>query len=163
MKSSFLRFYAAIMATFTAMFAICIVIIWSDPSAYQPAAVEQAPAPVAAKKEDAAPQQTMVVDALQPAAPYPEERPNQTMAVDALQPAAPYDGESDELFEARKEQIKRATNKTGRRRRVATGANKAGKRKRPRGVPPKRDETTEEAKKRRGTAFGAGVLSRFGR
>ena len=124
---------------------------------------EPSAAPIAAKKsEGATPKHTMVVDALQPAAPYPE-RPNQTMAVDALQPAAPFEGESDELFEARKEQIKRATSKTGRRRRVATGASKPAKRKRPRGVPRKRDETDDEAKKRRGTAFGAGVLSRFGR
>ncbi|MGH1348395.1 MAG: hypothetical protein ACRBN8_42980 [Nannocystales bacterium] len=124
------------------------------------------PEPAEANKGAAAPQRTMVVDALQPAAPYPEERPNRTIAVDALQPAAPFEGESDELFEARKEQIKRATSKTGRRRRVATGANKVNKRKRPRGVPPKHGEpdvSEEEVKKRRGTAFGAGVLSRFGR
>ncbi len=131
--------------------------------------VTPTPAPVAeaeTKAEEAAPQHTVVVDALQPAAPYPAERLNQTMAVDALQPPAPFEGESDELFEARREQIKRATSKTGRRRRVATGANKASKpskRKRPRGVPPKREDTDEEAKTRRGTAFGAGVLSRFGR
>ena len=37
------------------------------------------------KEETKAPQHTMVVDALQPAAPYPD-RPNQTIAVDALQP-----------------------------------------------------------------------------
>ncbi len=45
MNTSFLRFYAAIMATFTAMFVVCVVIIWSDPAAYDPAAVEQALGP----------------------------------------------------------------------------------------------------------------------
>jgi|GEM_PF-2253892 len=146
------------------------------PKSEPPAKAESKPkpAPKTTPKEDAkpsaAPQHTMVVDALQAPAPYTETA-NHTMAVDALQPAAPFEGEAPELFEARKEQIKRATNKTGRRRRV-TGANKINKaakadkakqRKRPRGVPPKRDEVDEQDRKPRGTAFGAGVLSRFGR
>ncbi|MCR9166215.1 MAG: hypothetical protein ACE37F_31990 [Nannocystaceae bacterium] len=116
----------------------------------------------------AKPQHTMVVDALQPAAPYEQGKaqPQHTMVVDALQPPAPFDGEAP-IFEARKEQIKRATNRTGRRRRV-TGASKvvekASNKKRPRGVPPRREQPSgEEERKPRGTAFGAGVLSRFGR
>lgn len=119
------------------------------------------------KPAEAAPQHTVAVDALQPPAPFEDGKPQpqHTMVVDALQPPAPFDGEAP-VFEARKEQIKRATNRTGRRRRV-TGANKVvdkGKRKRPRGVPPRREqEETEQDRKPRGTAFGAGVLSRFGR
>lgn len=117
-----------------------------------------------AEKPDAAPQHTVAVDALQPPAPYDDGKaPQHTMVVDALQPPAPFEGEAP-VFEARKEQIKRATNRTGRRRRV-TGANKVadkGKRKRPRGVPREQQET-EQDRKPRGTAFGAGVLSRFGR
>ncbi len=125
------------------------------------------PPAVPAKKPEVAPQHTMVVDALQPPAPFEDGKPQpqHTMVVDALQPPAPFDGDGL-VFEARKEQIKRATNRTGRRRRV-TGANKVvdkGKRKRPRGVPPRREqEENEQDRKPRVTAFGAGVLSRFGR
>ena len=139
------------------------------------------PSEATTKKEVAAqpkkePLRTVAVDALQPAAPYAHKQ-NQTIAVDALQPAAPFEGEAPEAFEARKEQIKRATSPTGRRRRV-TGANKSvqssneanvakgsigSKKKRPRGVPPTRPDGDEETRRSRSTAFGAGVLSRFGR
>ena len=129
-------------------------------------AIEQ---PVEEAKPAAAPQHTVAVDALQPPAPFEDDKgkaqPQHTMVVDALQPPAPFEGEAP-VFEARKEQIKRATNRTGRRRRV-TGSNKVidkSKRKRPRGVPPRREEQeAEQDRKPRGTAFGAGVLSRFGR
>jgi hypothetical protein len=107
------------------------------------------------------PLRTVAVDALMPAAPFAEAQ-NHTMAVDALQPPTPFEGEAPETFEARKEQIKRATNKTGRRRRVSKKDGQA-KRKRPRGVPPKRDPDSEPEKPRSTPTFGAGVLARFGR
>lgn len=111
-----------------------------------------------------APQHTMAVDALQPAAPF-GENPQHTVAVDALQPATPYEGEGPAAFEARKEQIKRATNKTGRRRRVSAKGKAKGKTKakpRPRNRSQQAAEPERPAR-RKGTAFGAGVLARFGR
>ena len=138
----------------------------------QPASEPVAPEPATPPRE---PLHTVAVDALQPPAPYSAVPPqgraqdqepgnNHTVVVDALQPAAPFEGDSPETFEARKEQIKRATNKTGRRRRVSKKDTPA-KRKRPRGVPPKREPEAPEGdpSKPRGTAFGAGVLARFGR
>jgi hypothetical protein len=134
------------------------------PAEDAPTEIKEATVP---RKSDAKPepQHTMAVDALQPPAPFEGKAQQHTMAVDALQPPAPFDGEAP-VFEARKEQIKRATNRTGRRRRVTGGHKVAdkGKRKRPRGVPPQREQQeTEQDRKPRGTAFGAGVLSRFGR
>lgn len=140
------------------------------------AAAEPPSPPAGKRKATDRESRTIAVDALQPPAPYEvaskddadhevAKQHDPTMAVAALQPAAPYEGEPPELFEARKEQIKRATNKTGRRRRV-TGSDEAAapkKRKRPRGVPPKRHPGGDESPPRRATAFGAGVLSRFGR
>ncbi len=118
------------------------------------------PAPRKKPADAAQPARTMAVQSLQPAAPYLETQQH-TMAVDALQPAAPFQGEAPEAFEARKEQIKRATSKTGRRRRVSAvkGKGKPSAKKKRR-LPPRDGEAPD---KPQGTAFGAGVLARFGR
>lgn len=125
-----------------------------------PKAAEPVPKTAEPAPKTAEPAHTMVVDALQPAAPYVETQQH-TMAVDALQPAAPFEGEAPEAFEARREQIKRATSKTGRRRRVSGGKGKGkSPAKKKRRLPPADGEVPE---KPQGTAFGAGVLARFGR
>ncbi len=58
MMAGFVRFYITIMATFVAMFGVCVVIIWSDPIEYDPVEIAQAYGPglrLARERVEAAP------------------------------------------------------------------------------------------------------------